>query len=116
MYAVVKVGGHQERVAVGDEIEAHRVAAEPGEQVRLPAVLLVDEGSVTADAASLGSVAVSAEVVGHHRGPKIKILTYKNKTGSRRRKGHRQSLTRLRITDISRDGTPAAAGTGSTEA
>ena len=64
-------------------------------------MLLVDGSSVTSDAESLGSVAVSAEVVGHHRGPKIKILTYKNKTGNRRRKGHRSALTRLRITDIS---------------
>lgn len=100
MYAIVRAGGHQEKVSVGDEIEVNRLSDDPGASVTLPAVLVVDEGTVTSDATALANVAVTAEVVGHHRGPKINILRYKNKTGYRRRQGHRQDLTRLRVTSI----------------
>ena len=100
MYAIVRAGGRQEKVAVGDVVVLDRMAAEPGSSVRLPAVLLVDDGAVTADPAKLASVNVTAEVVGHERGPKIRILRYKNKTGYRRRQGHRQDLTRVKVTAI----------------
>ena len=100
MYAIVRAGGHQEKVAVGDEIVVNRLGDAPGDIVRLPAVLVVSEGAVTSDADALSSVKVTAEVVAHDRGEKIKILRYKNKTGDRRRQGHRQDLTRLRVTGI----------------
>ncbi len=100
MYAIVRAGGHQEKVAVGDEITVNRLSGTPGDTVTLPAVLVVSDGTVTADAAALSGVTVTAEVVDHHRGEKIKILRYKNKTGYRRRQGHRQDLTRLRVTGI----------------
>ncbi|MEI2716185.1 MAG: 50S ribosomal protein L21 [Candidatus Nanopelagicales bacterium] len=100
MYAIVRAGGHQEKVAVGDEIDVNRLADAPGDTVALPAVLVVDGASVTSQADALSGVKVTAEVVQHHRGDKITVLRYKNKTGYRRRQGHRQDLTRLRVTGI----------------
>ena len=100
MYAIVRAGGRQEKVAVGDEFELDRRGGEPGESFTLPALLLVDGEQVTADAAALAGVTVTAEVVEHTKGPKIKILHYKNKTGYKRRQGYRSKLTRVRVTDI----------------
>ncbi|MBM3689178.1 MAG: 50S ribosomal protein L21 [Actinobacteria bacterium] len=100
MYAIVRSGGRQEKVAVGDVVVLDRVSAEPGDSVRLPVVLVVDDGAVTADPAKLAKVNVTAEVVAHERGPKIRILRYKNKSGYRRRQGHRQDLTRVKVTAI----------------
>jgi large subunit ribosomal protein L21 len=101
VYAIVKAGGRQEKVAVGDIVVVDRLSARPGESVQLPALLLVDGETVTTDAATLAKVTVSAEVVRYERGPKIAILRFKNKTGYRRRQGHRQDLTRLKVTAIS---------------
>ncbi len=100
MYAIVRSGGRQEKVAVGDVIETDRVSAAPGENVVLPALLLVDGDTVTSDAATLAGVTVSAEVLEHTKGTKIDVFKYKNKTGYRRRQGHRQALTQLRVTGI----------------
>lgn len=100
MYAIVKAGGRQEKVAVGDEIEVNRLKGDLGSEVALPALLVVDDGAVTSDASDLAKVAVNAEIVDHLRGPKIRIQHYKNKTGYKRRQGHRQDLTRLRVTSI----------------
>jgi large subunit ribosomal protein L21 len=100
MYAIVRAGGHQHRVSVDDTITVDRRPDMPGTEVSLPVVLLVDDGAVTSDPAALGRMAVSARVVGHGKGAKINALTYRNKTGYRRRFGHRQRLTELRITGI----------------
>ena len=100
MYAIVKTGGKQYKVAVGDVVEVEKVSGGPGDAVALPALLVVDGGSVTSDAAALAKVSVSGEVVAHTKGPKINILRYKNKTGYKRRLGHRQSLTQVRVTAI----------------
>ena len=100
MYAIVRAGGRQEKVAVGDVLEVDRVGQEPGAEVTLPALLVVDGESVTSDPSALSGVSVTAEVVAHLRGPKIDILKYKNKTGYRRRMGHRQELTRVKVTAI----------------
>jgi large subunit ribosomal protein L21 len=101
VYAVVASGGKQQRVAVGDVVDVELVDGEPGASVSLPAVLFVDSGSVTHDKDALASVAVTAEVVGIVKGPKIRIHKFKNKTGYHKRQGHRQKYTRLRVTDIS---------------
>ena len=101
MYAIVRAGGRQEKVAVGDLVVMDRVVGEPGSSVSLPAVLVVDGGTVTSDPAALAKVSVTAEIVDHRRGPKIDILKYKNKTGYRRRQGHRQELTAVKVTGIS---------------
>ena len=101
MYAIVRSGGNQQKVAVGDVIEIDKVATAEGETVSLPVLLLVDGENVTADAAKLAKASVTAEVVGATKGPKITILKYKNKTGYRKRQGHRQKYTQVKVTDIS---------------
>jgi len=105
VYAVVKAGGKQHKVAVGDVVEVNRLDGEAGDEVSLPALLVVDGRSVISETSALAKIAVTGEIVGHHKGPKIKILKYKNKTGYRRRIGHRQLLTELLVTDID-DGKP----------
>ena len=106
MYAIVKTGGKQYRVAEGDVIDVERLAVEPGESVTLAAVLLVDADgdntTVITDADRLAAVTVTGEVVGHGKGPKIKIHKFKNKTGYHKRQGHRQLRTQVRVTGIER--------------
>jgi large subunit ribosomal protein L21 len=99
VYAIVRSGGQQQKVAVGDVIEIDKVANEVGDSVKLPVVLLVDGEKVTADADALGKASVTAEVLGATKGPKITILKYKNKTGYRRRMGHRQKYTQVTSSD-----------------
>ncbi len=101
MYAIVKTGGKQYKVAEGDVIEVEKLAGQPGDGVSLAAVLLVDGEDLVTDAASLAKVAVTAEVVAHTKGPKIRIHKFKNKTGYHKRQGHRQPLTRVKVTGIS---------------
>jgi large subunit ribosomal protein L21 len=101
VYAIVRSGGTQQKVAVGDVIEIDKVATAEGESVSLPVLLLVDGENVTADADKLAQATVTAEVVGAAKGPKITILKYKNKTGYRKRQGHRQKYTQVKVTDIS---------------
>ena len=101
MYAIVRSGGQQQKVAVGDVIEIDKVVSDVGETLTLPAVLLVDGESITSDVDALSKVAVTAEVLGGTKGPKITILKYKNKTGYRKRQGHRQKYTQVKVTDIS---------------
>lgn len=100
MYAVVRSGGHQHKVAVGDVVTVDKLADEVGASVKLTPVMLVDGSTVTTGADKLADASVSAEVLGDYNGPKISILKFKNKTGYRKRQGHRQHYTRVKITDI----------------
>jgi len=100
VYAIVRAGGHQHKVAVGDTLTVDRLSAGPGETVSLPAVLLVDGEAVTSDSAALAKASVTAEVVEHGKGPKIIIHKFRNKTGYHKRQGHRQQLTTLKVTGI----------------
>jgi large subunit ribosomal protein L21 len=100
VYAIVRAGGRQEKVAIGDVVQIDKVDGEPGSTITLPALLVVDGEAVTSDAKSLSGVTVSAEVVGATKGPKITIMKFKNKTGYRKRQGHRQKYTEVKITDI----------------
>ncbi|MCU0277565.1 MAG: 50S ribosomal protein L21 [Candidatus Nanopelagicales bacterium] len=101
MYAIVRTSGHQEKVAVGDEVLLNRLPSEPGAAVELsPVLLIVDGETVTSDPGALSGAKVTAEVIEHTRGPKIDILKYKNKTGYRRRQGHRQDQTVVKVTGI----------------
>jgi large subunit ribosomal protein L21 len=101
MYAIVKTGGKQYRVAEGDVIEVEKLVGAPGDAVTLPAVLLVDGDTLVTEADRLADVAVTGEVVEHTKGPKIRIHKFKNKTGYHKRQGHRQPLTRVKVTGIS---------------
>ena len=107
VYAIVRAGGRQEKVSVGDTIVINRVAGEIDAVARLAChtvdlapVLLVDGDTVTSAQNELAKVKVTAEKVEDLRGEKIRILRYKNKTGYKKRQGHRQELTRLKITGI----------------
>lgn len=100
MYAIVKTGGKQYKVAEGDVIEVEKLEGEPGAAVTLPAVLVVDGENVTTGADDLAKVTVSGEVVAHTKGPKIVIHKFKNKTGYHKRQGHRQPLTQVKVTGI----------------
>ena len=101
MYAIVKTGGKQYKVAVGDVVEVEKVPGDVGAAVQLPALLVVDGSDITSGDA-LAATSVSGQVVAHTKGPKIRIMNYKNKTGYKRRMGHRQQLTQVRVTDISK--------------
>jgi large subunit ribosomal protein L21 len=100
VYAVVRAGGRQEKVEVGTIVTMDRIKAVKGGTVELAAVLLVDGDKITSDAKSLEKVTVTAEVLEDLRGPKIVIQHYKNKTGYKKRQGHRQELTRVKVTGI----------------
>ena len=99
-YAIVKTGGKQYKVAVGDVLKVEKIESEPGASVSLPVALLVDGDTVTSDAAALAKVTVTGEIVEHGKGPKIRIHKFKNKTGYHKRQGHRQPLTVLKVTGI----------------
>ncbi|HVL83794.1 MAG TPA: 50S ribosomal protein L21 [Pseudonocardia sp.] len=102
MYAIVKTGGKQYKVAVDDVLTVEKINSAPGAEVSLPAVLLVDGEDVTTDAAALAGTSITATVVEHTKGPKIRIHKFKNKTGYHKRQGHRQPLTRVQVTEISK--------------
>ncbi|HEY8373467.1 MAG TPA: 50S ribosomal protein L21 [Pseudonocardiaceae bacterium] len=102
MYAIVKTGGKQYKVAVGDVVEVEKLEGEPGTDVTFPALLVVDGSDVIADAEALGKVKVTGKVVEHTKGPKIRIHKFKNKTGYHKRQGHRQPLTRVEVTGITK--------------
>jgi large subunit ribosomal protein L21 len=110
MYAVIETGGKQYRVEVGTQLEVELLDVEPGKTITLDRVLLVADG----DQASIGQpvvsdAQVSAEVVSQIRGPKTISFKYRPKARSRVKKGHRQELTVLRISDIVLGGKSAAA-------
>ena len=100
MYAIVRAGGRQEKVSVGDVLIVDKVDAEPGATVDLTPLMLVDGDTVTTEAAKLAKVTVTAEIVKATKGPKITILKYKNKTGYRKCQGHRQPTTQIKVTAI----------------
>jgi large subunit ribosomal protein L21 len=100
VYAIVRAGARQEKVAVGDVLVIDKVGSSAGESVDLSPLLLVDGDTVTSDASALAKASVTAEVVQAVKGPKIVIQKFKNKTGYKKRQGHRQHLTQVRITAI----------------
>ena len=101
MYAIVRSGGRQHKVAVGDLLTVDKIVdAEVGSTVNLTPLMLVDGDAITTEADQLAKVSVKAEVIAEHKGPKIRILKYKNKTGYKKRQGHRQRYTRVKVTGI----------------
>jgi large subunit ribosomal protein L21 len=95
MYAIVKTGGKQYRVEQGSSLVVERLRADEGAKVALDPLLLVD-GEKMHDS----GIKVEAKVVGHERGPKLRVVKFKPKRGYKRRTGHRQELTRLEVTSI----------------
>jgi large subunit ribosomal protein L21 len=101
MYAVIKTGGKQYRVAEGDTLDVERLG-ELDDEVALTPVLIVDGDTVVSTPEALANAAVKAKIVGAARGPKITGFTYKNKTNQRKRWGHRQHYATIQITGISK--------------
>ena len=99
MYAIVRAGGRQEKVSVGDVLLIDKIG-QAGDSIDLTPLLVVDGSTITSDVSKLAKVSVKAEVLKAAKGPKITILKYKNKTGYRKRQGHRQPLTQVKITSI----------------
>ena len=100
VYAVVRAGGRQEKVEVGTIITIDRAKADDKGNIDLAPVLLVDGDTITSAASELAKVTVTAEVLEDLRGPKVVIQKFKNKTGYKKRQGHRQDLTRVTVTGI----------------
>jgi large subunit ribosomal protein L21 len=103
MYAVIKTGGKQYKVAQGERLDVERVTATEGELSFEP-LMLVDGGAVTAGAGALSGAKVTAKVVGEALGPKVVGFRYKNKSNQRRHWGHRQHYTTIEITGITSPG------------
>jgi large subunit ribosomal protein L21 len=101
MYAVVKTGGKQTRVTEGERVQVEHLGAAVGDEVTLTPVLLVDGDVVLSTPAELEGAGVTGRIVGEAKGPKITGFTYKHKTRSRRRWGHRQGYDVVEITGIS---------------
>jgi len=117
VYAVIRTGGKQYKVKVGDVIDVERIGGDDGASVELVPLLVVDdEGKVSSRPSELAGAKVTASVVAQHRGEKLRVFTYKNKTGQRHHQGHRQSLTRIRVEGIDPPGTAKAAARGRTTA
>jgi large subunit ribosomal protein L21 len=99
MYAIIRAGGKQSKVSEGDVIDIERLK-ETGKVTFTPLLIVKDDGTVISDAKKLEKAKVTVEVMGEHRGVKIDGFKYKNKTGYRRRYGHRQTYTTVKVTKI----------------
>jgi large subunit ribosomal protein L21 len=99
LYAVIRAGGKQHKVAKGDVINVERTNGS-AELEFVPLLIIDDKGKVRSSKSELSKARVTAKVVGEARGPKIRIMKFRNKVGYRRRVGHRQSLSTIEISDI----------------
>jgi len=106
MYAIIRAGGKQAKVHSGDVIEIERIKSGDEKLTFAPLLVVDDDGNTLSDRAVLAKASVTAKVLGEVAGEKIDIFKYKNKSGYRRRQGHRQKYTRIEITGIK---LPAAA-------
>jgi large subunit ribosomal protein L21 len=103
MYAIIRVGGKQAKVHEGDVLDVERIK-DTAEVSYTPLLIVGDDGTVISDKDALGKASVTAEIVGASAGPKIDIFKYKNKTGYRRRQGHRQKYSKIKVTEIKAGG------------
>ncbi len=99
MYAVIATGGKQYRVEPGQEIVVEKLGGDVGDSLELSAVMVVDGDDVTAGK-DVTDRKVKATILGHDKGPKIRVFTYKNKSRQHKRRGHRQQRTSIRIDEI----------------
>ena len=100
MYAIIRAGGKQAKVSEGDVIAIERIKTADAEVTFTPLLVVQDDGEVISERAALGKAKVVAEVLGESRGDKVEVFKYKNKTGYRRRQGHRQTYTTIQVTAI----------------
>jgi large subunit ribosomal protein L21 len=100
VYAVISTGGKQYRVQVGDLIDVEKLPGDEGAELSFEPLLVVDGDKVASSRGELDGARVTATVVEQFRGRKIRVFTYKNKSGQQRNMGHRQSLTRLLVGGI----------------
>ncbi len=103
MYAIIRAGGKQSKVSEGDVLDVERLKA-TGEVTFTPLLIVKDDGTVISDAKKLEKAKVTAEVMGEHRGDKVEVFKYKNKTGYRRSAGHRQTYTTIKVKKITMTG------------
>ena len=104
MYAVIKTGGKQYRVEEGTTLLVERLSDDEGAKINLEPLLYADGDKSVFKSSDLGKVKVEAKVVGHERGPKLRVFKFKPKRGYKRRTGHRQELTRIEVTGIKLSG------------
>jgi large subunit ribosomal protein L21 len=104
MFAVIKTGGKQYRVAAEDKLKVEKVAGEPGEIIQFGEVLVVGGDNVTLGTPTVSGASVAAEVLDQGRGPKVIAFKKRRRKNSRRKRGHRQEFTLIRITEILTDG------------
>jgi large subunit ribosomal protein L21 len=102
MYAIVKTGGKQYRVEKGQKLLVERLSEDEGATVKLEPLMVRSDNAVFGK--DLGKATVSAKILGHERGPKLRVFKFKPKRGYKRLAGHRQELTRIEITDIASGG------------
>mgnify|MGYP001823432957 CR=1 FL=1 len=100
MYAIIRAGGKQAKVSEGDVIAIERIKTADAEVTFTPLLVVQDDGTVISERAALDKTKVVAEVLGESRGDKVEVFKYKNKTGYRRRQGHRQTYTTIQVTAI----------------
>ena len=100
MYAIVATGGKQLKVSAGDVVSVEKLDAAAGDKVTFDVIFLADEDKIVVDPAELASVKVTGEVVEHFKGEKAIIFKFKKRKGYKRTRGHRQELTRVRISDV----------------
>jgi len=115
MYAVVKTGGKQHKVAVGEVLSVEKIDAAPGTSVTLP-VLFVNDDTTVLTGAEAAAVTVTAEVLGQGKADKVLVFKLRKRKGSKTMRGHRQQLTLLKVTDISVGGKKAAKKSEAAEA
>ncbi len=108
MYAIIRAGGKQSKVSEGDVLDVERLK-ETGEVTFTPLLIVTDDGTVISDAKKLEKAKVTVEVMGEHRGTKIEVFKYKNKTGYRKRSGHRQTYSTIEVKKITVPGAKKAA-------
>src|SRR5207248_4071301 len=113
MFAVIKTGGKQYRVAAEDVLKVEKVAGEPGEIIQFGEVLVVGGDAVTLGAPTVAGAVVAAEVLEQGRGPKVIAFKKRRRKNSRRKRGHRQEFTLVRITEILTDGAKPSKAAGS---
>jgi len=110
MFAVIKTGGKQYRVAADDMLKIEKVKGEPGEIIQLGDVLVVGGDNVTFGSPTVSGASVAAEVIEQGRGPKVIAFKKRRRKNSRRKRGHRQEFTLLRVTEILTDGASPTKG------